>query len=115
MMLPALTEEEKRELFNLVITCGTTTANTPRLVKLGLAITGTGRWGDWARVTKKGQDLVKSWPLKKRIEREADWIDDQCPQSSLPGNTSSKPSASSKSARTPTTSPTQAPAKPAPI
>ena len=65
-----LTEPQREHLMELAICTAYQCAETPALVKHGLATTGKSRWCAWAKITTKGQALVDAWPMAQRVALE---------------------------------------------
>lgn len=65
-----LSEAEHQHLHDLAVALDRPQKETARLVKLGLAENGQGKFGVWARITKKGREFIAAQPLSDRIRRE---------------------------------------------
>lgn len=65
-----ITPEQRQHLFELTVSTGRPTDETPALVKQGLVFVGTGRFGTYAKATDKGRALIQALPWEARNEHD---------------------------------------------
>lgn len=68
-----LTPDQLDDLYALSVCTGRPTADTPALVKHGLATVGNARFGDYVRITSKGEATLQKLPARKRNELDHQW------------------------------------------
>lgn len=68
-----LSADDQQSLFDLSVATDRANKRYLPLVRHGLAEQGAGRFGTFARITKKGLELVRSWPWEKRNAHDHAW------------------------------------------
>lgn len=68
-----LSADDQQSLFDLSVAADRAHKRYLPLVRHGLAEQGTGRFGTFARITKKGLELVRAWPWEKRNAHDHAW------------------------------------------
>lgn len=62
-----LTRDEQSSLYELTISTGRADASTARLVQLGLVEAGTGKFGNWVKITAKGRALANTFTREEQL------------------------------------------------